>query len=128
MSGLPLSDPQGEPGESTGPPARQVLVPDACAGVKWYVPEPDSGEAVRLLEPRFELHVPTYFFTEAASVLQRKVAVDHTLTEPEGLAAFQFLRMVAMTLHATEGLLEAAFRHGVRYRRSVYGSPQSFQA
>ena len=27
-----------------------------------------------------------YFFTEAASVLQRKVAVDHTLTEPEGLA------------------------------------------
>ena len=27
-----------------------------------------------------------------------------------------------MTIHATEGLLEDAFRHGVRYRRPVYDS------
>ena len=27
-----------------------------------------------------------------------------------------------MTVHATEGLLEDAFRHGVRYRRPVYDS------
>jgi predicted nucleic acid-binding protein len=88
--------------------------------VKWYVPEPDSGGAARLLDPRFELHVPSYFFTEAASVLQRKVAVDRTLSEAEGLDAFQLLRMVPMNVHPTEGLLEHAFRHGVRYRRPVY--------
>ena len=27
-----------------------------------------------------------------------------------------------MNLHATEGLLEDAFRHGIRYRRPVYDS------
>jgi predicted nucleic acid-binding protein len=97
-------------------------VPDASVGVKWYVREPDSAAALRLLDPRFELHIPTYFFAEAASVLQRKVAVDRTLSEAEGLDAFRLLRTVPMTLHATEALLEDAFRHGVRYRRPVYDS------
>jgi predicted nucleic acid-binding protein len=77
---------------------------------------------MRLLDPQFALHVPSYFFTEAASVLQRKVAVDRTLPETEGLDIFQRLLMVPMTVHATEALLEDAFRHGVRYRRPVYDS------
>ena len=122
MSDPPLPDPQGVPEKSTPPPARPILVPDAGVGVKWYVPESDSSEAVRLLDPRFELHAPSYFFTEAASVLQRKVAVERTLSEAEGLKIFGLLRTVPMSIHATEGLLEAAFRHGVRYRRPVYDS------
>jgi predicted nucleic acid-binding protein len=77
---------------------------------------------VRLLDAQFELHVPAYFFTEVASVLQRKVAVDGTLTEAEGLDAFLLLQTVPMTIHGTEGLLESAFRHVVRYRRPVYDS------
>ena len=80
----------------------------------------DSADARRLLDPRFALHIPTYFFTEAASVFQRKVAVDGTLSEAEGLSAFQLLRTVPMTVHPTTPLLEAAFRLGVRYRRPVY--------
>jgi predicted nucleic acid-binding protein len=91
-------------------------------GVKWYVSEPESSEAARLLDPQFDLHIPTYFFTEAASVLQRKVAVERTLLEVDGLNAFQFVQAVPMTVHATESLLEHAFRHGVRYRRPVYDS------
>ncbi|MGO9915141.1 MAG: type II toxin-antitoxin system VapC family toxin [Isosphaeraceae bacterium] len=124
MSDLRLHlDPQGAPGASTSPPVvRQILVPDAGLGVKWFVPEPDAEHAARLLDARFELHTPSYFFTEAASVLQRKVALDRTLSEAEGLEAFQLLRTVPMTIHATEGLLEDAFRHGVRYRRPVYDS------
>jgi predicted nucleic acid-binding protein len=97
-------------------------VPDAGLGVKWFVPEPDAAAAVRLLDVRYELHIPSNFFTEAACVLQRKVAVDRTLSEVEGLDAFQLLRTVPMTVHATEALLEDAFRHGVRYRRPVYDS------
>jgi predicted nucleic acid-binding protein len=97
-------------------------VPDAGVGVKWFVPEPDADDAVRLLDPRFELHTPAYFFTEAASVLQRKVAVDRTLSETEGLKAFRLLQTVPITVHATEAVLEDAFRHGVRYRRPVYDS------
>ena len=91
-------------------------------GVKWFGPEPDDDDAARLLDSGFELHAPSFFFTEAASVLQRKVAVDRTLSEAEGMEAFQLLRTVPLTIHATEGLLEDAFRHGVRYRRPVYDS------
>ena len=66
--------------------------------------------------------MPTYFFTEAASVLQRKVAVERTRTEAEGLEAFRSIQAVPMTIHPTETLLEDAFRLGVRYRRPVYDS------
>jgi predicted nucleic acid-binding protein len=120
LSGLSRSGVHGAPGESTPPLASEILIPDACVGVKWYVPEPGSSEAVRLLDPRFELHIPTNFFTEAASALQRKVALDRTLSEAEALDAFQLLKSVPMAVHATEGLLEDAFRLGIRYRRPVY--------
>jgi len=123
VSDLPLLGPQGEPGTSTSPPVvRQILVPEAGVSVKWFLPEPDADKAARLIDARFELHTPSYFFTEAASVLQRKVAVDRTLSEVEGLDAFRLLRTVPMTIHTTEALLEDAFRHGVRYRRPVYDS------
>ena len=122
MNDPPSLDPQALSDPSTSVAVRQILIPDASVGVKWYVSEPDSDGAVRLLAPEFELHIPTYFFTEAASVLQRKVAIERTLSEAEGLDAFRLLQTVPMTIHATETLLEDAFRHGVRYRRPVYDS------
>jgi predicted nucleic acid-binding protein len=122
VSGPSLADLPDEAGESAAPPPRSILVPDAGASVKWFVPEPDADDAARLLDARFELHVPSYFFTEAASVFQRKVAVERTLSEAEALDAFRLLRAVPMTIHATEGLLEEATRHGIRYRRPVYDS------
>jgi predicted nucleic acid-binding protein len=106
----------------TPPQVPQILIPDASVGVKWYVPETDSEAATRLLDLGFALHVPAYFFTEAASVLQRKVAIDQTLSEAEALDIFRLLRTIPMNVHATEGLLEDAIRHGVRYRRPVYDS------
>ena len=121
MSDLPPPDPEAELGESRPALVRKILPPDAGVGVKWFVPEPDD-DAAGLLDARFELHAPSYFFTEAASALQRKVAIDRTLSEAEGLEAFQLLRTVPMSIHATKGLLEDAFRHGVRYRRPVYDS------
>jgi predicted nucleic acid-binding protein len=79
VSALPLLDFQDAPGESTPPPARRIFVPDASVGMKWYVSKPDSAAALRMLDSRFELHIPTCFFVEAAGVLQRKVAIDRTL-------------------------------------------------
>jgi predicted nucleic acid-binding protein len=108
------------PAGSAPPSGPRILIPDACVGVKWYVPEPDSQAAARLLDPQFSLHVPDYFFTEAASVLQRKVAVEGTLSESDALDVYRLLRTVPMTIHATDGLLEEAIRHGVRHRRPVY--------
>jgi predicted nucleic acid-binding protein len=122
LSGHTLPDPADEANGSATPPVRPILVPDAGVGVKWFVPEPDAEAAARLLDARFELHVPSYFFIEAASVFQRKVAVERTLSEVEALEAFRLLHAVPMTVHATEGLLEEAVRHGIRYRRPVYDS------
>ena len=113
----------GPPGASADPPrGPSILIPDASVGLKWYVPESDSEAAARLLDLRFALHVPAYFFTEAASVLQRKVAVDQTLSEAEALDVYRLLGTVPVTVHPTEGLLEDALRHGIRYRRPVYDS------
>ena len=104
------------------PSTRRILIPDAGVGVKWYVREDHSQDAKRLLDPRFELRVPSFFFTEVLSVLQRKVAVERTMTEAEALEAFRRLKAVPMIIHPTEGLQEDAFRLGVRYRRPVYDS------
>jgi predicted nucleic acid-binding protein len=123
VSDQPVSDGEGLPERSLPPEAQRILVPDAGGGVMWHLQEDDSDHARRLLDHRFVLHVPSYFFTEAASVLQRKVAVERTLTEAEGLGAFRLIQHIPMTIHPTEGLLEDAFRHGVRYRRPVYDSP-----
>jgi predicted nucleic acid-binding protein len=106
-------------GGSIPPSTGRILVPDAGVGVQWFVLEDHSHDAKRLLDPRFHLHVPSHFFTEAASVLQRKVAVERTLTEADGLEAFRHLGTVTVTIHPTERLLEDAFRLGVRYRRLV---------
>ncbi len=110
------------PGGSIPPSTGRILIPDAGVGVKWFVLEDHSHDAKRVLDPRFNLHVPSYFFTEAASALQRKVAVERTLTEAGGLEAFRLLRIVPMIVHPTERLLADAFRLGVRYRRPVYDS------
>jgi predicted nucleic acid-binding protein len=110
------------PEAATPPSPRRILVPDAGVGVQWYVREDHSHDAKHLLDPRFDRHVPSYFFTEAASVLQRKVAVERTLTEADGLEAFRLLGTVPMIIHPTERLLEDAFRLGVRYGRPVYDS------
>ncbi len=70
----------------------------------------------------YDLQVPSYFFTEAASVLQRKVAVDRTLSEADGLAALQILRAHSDDYPRDRGSTGIRLRHGVRYRRPVYDS------
>lgn len=122
MTDRPSSNPQDGPEAAALSVPASIYIPDACVGVKWYLLEAHSAEARRLLDPRFELHVPTYFFTEAASVLQRVVAVEKKRTETEGLEAFRNLKAVPMTVHPADTLLEDAFRLGVRYRRPVYDS------
>jgi predicted nucleic acid-binding protein len=114
------SDGEEAPGRSISASTGRILIPDAGVGVKWFVLEDHSHDANRLLDPQFDLHVPSYFYTEAASALQRKVAVERTETEAEGLEAFRLLRVIPMIVHPTERLLEDAFQLGVRYRRPVY--------
>jgi predicted nucleic acid-binding protein len=112
----------GGPSGVEGPSPPRVLIPDAGVGVAWYVPQPYTAEALRLLGGAYELHVPDYFFTEAASTLQQYVALRNLLDEAEGLEVYRRLRRVPMTIDPTSDLLEDAYHLGVRYRRPVYDS------
>ena len=49
------------------------IVVDASVAVKWLVDEPQADAARRLLDARFELHVPRLMAIEVANALRRKV-------------------------------------------------------
>jgi hypothetical protein len=62
-----MSDPgsagQDDPIREGSSPAldRQILVPDASVGVKWFVQEPDAESAARLLDSQWDLYTPSYY-------------------------------------------------------------------
>jgi len=49
-----------------------AYVIDASVAVKWFVPEPHSGEAASLLDPRLTLHAPDLLFAEVSNALWQK--------------------------------------------------------
>jgi predicted nucleic acid-binding protein len=57
------------------------MVIDASIGVKWVVPEEDSGRAVRLLEES-NLVVPTLFHAEVGNALWKKVQRKEIALDP----------------------------------------------
>lgn len=49
------------------------LTVDASVVVKWFLTEPQSDEARRLLTPRFHLHAPDILLAEYANTIRKKV-------------------------------------------------------
>jgi len=41
-----------------------VFVVDASVGLKWFVPEVHSPDALRLQDPTHQLHVPAFYDVE----------------------------------------------------------------
>ena len=48
-------------------------VVDASVGIKWFVPEPGTPDAVRIRAAGQPLHVPTFFDVELANIVWKKV-------------------------------------------------------
>ncbi len=108
------SDPEGQPDESSSsPPIRQILVPDAGVGVKWFVPEPDSDTAARLLETRFELRSPSYFFTERVAMSEDTESLRERIIAQIRLAFGHVSREDGETLREAE-VISISSRHARR--------------
>jgi predicted nucleic acid-binding protein len=96
-------------------------VVDASAGVKWFLPEPGTADAVRLQNPAFELHVPTFFDLELANIFWKAVR-QRRLTRAEADARLTQLAALSLVRHPEGPLINSTFDIAVRSGRSAYDS------
>jgi predicted nucleic acid-binding protein len=96
------------------------IVVDVSTGLKWYVSEIHSTDAARLLSGEFELHAPSHFYVELASVLWKKVVLRGELTEGQARDVRVAAAEVPLVSHPTTGLLGEAFEIALATGRTVY--------
>ena len=93
------------------------LTADASIAVKWFVAEPLSEEARRLLAHRIHLHAPDILLAEFANTIWKKVH-RREITDPQ----LYFDELVNLpeivTLHLGRGLIERAAQLAVENRPS----------
>lgn len=98
---------------------REGFVVDASVALKWFVVEPESDIADRLLDRAGHLHAPCLLRSELANALWRnwrKRIIDETQATT-GLASIG--RTIARW-HDTEGLFPQAFAWSLTYDHPVY--------
>jgi predicted nucleic acid-binding protein len=83
------------------------FVVDASVAIKWFVDEPDSAQAARLL--RHPLAAPDLLAPECANILWKKVARAELSPEEAEVIALA-LEGAAITIHPTRRHLAAAMR------------------
>jgi predicted nucleic acid-binding protein len=96
-----------------------AYVADASVAVKWYVPEIHSDEALRLLEPGNELHVPDLMHAEVGNILWKKSRRGE-LTAPEARRITRAILVAPLRVHPTASLLDGALDIALRLDRTVY--------
>ena len=95
------------------------LTVDASIVAKWFLTEPQSEEARRLLAPRIRLHAPDVLPVEYANTIWKKVhrrEIPDAQPYLEGLASLP----EAVTLHHSGDLLDQALRIAVEMDHPVY--------
>ncbi len=101
------------------------FVVDASVAVKWYVPEIQASEALRLLQDArngdAELHAPDALYLEAASVFWKKYR-RHELQRSEARDALASIVSSGIAMHGTEALLPSAFTIAMDAGTSIYDS------
>jgi len=97
------------------------FVVDASVGVKWFLPETGSADAVRLQSPNHELHVPSFFDLELANIIWKGVRAGR-LTRSEADLILSQLTTLTITRHPIEPLIVSAFEIAAAAVRTVYDS------
>lgn len=96
---------------------------DCSVALKWVLPEPDSGRAVRLRDEYrnglHELIAPDIFTAELANGLASAERQDRIKAGESALFLHDILR-TAPALHATPPLLLRAMALSIATRRAVY--------
>jgi len=98
-----------------------TLVVDASVAIKWFLPEQNSINAIRLLGAGYELAAPDLIFPECGNVLWKKWLRQEI--EPEVIPALLHdLRRMNVSIVPTYSLTDEASRIAVNCRRSFYDS------
>jgi len=97
------------------------LVVDASVAVKWFLPEPHSEEALRLLDGGRELLVPDLLWAEVGNVLWKRWRQGE-LPEEAAAGILQDLRKLPLSVHASEEIAGIAWSFATRLGRSFYDS------
>jgi predicted nucleic acid-binding protein len=99
------------------------LVIDASVAVKWFVVEPYSNEARRVLNSyqsgRASFHAPDILPTELANTIWKK-QLFQDLTEADAKDILLAFRRLEVTLVPAMVLLDDAYKLAITHRRSVY--------
>lgn len=96
-----------------------AVVVDASIAIKWFVAEPDSDVADRLLQQRIDLHAPILLMSEFANGLWknfRKELIDRVQAE----ASLRSIRRTIAHWHATEPMLDRALELSLRLDHPIY--------
>ena len=96
-----------------------LYVVDANVVAKWFVPEPLSEEAVRLLGDEHELASPDLLWPELGSVLWKKSRAGQ-LTGGEAAGIVRALDRCPITVFPSRLVLEGALEIALSTGRSVY--------
>ena len=94
-------------------------VVDASVAVKWYVPEDNSDDAERLLDPSNELHAPELIAPEFGNIIWKKIRRGE-LTEKQGREIIEAFLSVPMLKYPTTPLIEVAFAGALQTAQTVY--------
>ena len=97
------------------------FVVDASVGVKWFLPEPGTADAIRLQDPAHELHVPAFFDLEVANIFWKAVRQGR-LTRPAADLRLGQLAALPVPRHPEGPLVPVAFDIADGTNRTVYDS------
>ena len=97
------------------------IVVDASVAVKWFLPEPHSLQALRLLEGERELLAPDLIWSEIGNVLWKRWRQGELAAE-NARAVLQDLRKIPLLIHSAEEIAEAAWSFASEFQRSFYDS------
>jgi predicted nucleic acid-binding protein len=97
------------------------FVVDASVAIKWFVEEPYSAEADRLLSKSSDLWAPDLIWAEAGNILWKKWRRNE-ISREEARAVLQDLRRFPIRVTSSEQLSDSAWVLAADLSRSFYDS------
>ena len=101
------------------------LVVDASVAIKWFLPEPLSVEARRILDEyqagRLSVLAPDLIHAEVGNIVWKRHMFQGLVAEDAETIVDEFRNLV-ITVTPTAELLEDAYRLAISHKRSVYDS------
>ena len=97
------------------------IVVDASVAIKWFLPEPHSLQALRLLEGERELLAPDLIWAELGNVLWKRWRQGE-LADENARTILRDLRRVPLLIHPAEEIAETAWSIASQFQRSFYDS------